>query len=218
MTDRSLSSGQPGQPDPDGNGGDAAIWDTIGRARRWLDEANGAAQPELSMRILKIGEEYGEAAKAWAGAIGQNPRKGVTHDPTSRCGGDRHDSPIANASPSRPAVRFRGPGYSGGRQRRTPVPAGVFGQRAGKRRRCRGPAAVVQTAAMIVSNAASNPYLKALASAAERCCCGFSPILSPRRPLTCDLPEVLIDMSARSLSSICRILSDRAGGTAPVGS
>ena len=79
MTDRSLSSGQPCQADPNGHGGDAAIWETVGRARRWLDDANGSAQPELTMRILKIAEEYGEAATAWVGAIGQNPRKGVTH-------------------------------------------------------------------------------------------------------------------------------------------
>ncbi|WP_305789392.1 hypothetical protein [Symbioplanes lichenis] len=31
------------------------------------------------MRILKVAEEYGEAAAAWIGATGQNPRKGITH-------------------------------------------------------------------------------------------------------------------------------------------
>lgn len=59
--------------------GDTTIWEAIGRARRWLDDANGATDAELSMRILKIAEEYGEAAAAWVGVSGQNPRKGVTH-------------------------------------------------------------------------------------------------------------------------------------------
>ncbi|MBV1850275.1 MazG-like family protein [Catellatospora sp. NEAU-YM18] len=33
------------------------------------------------MRILKVTEEAGEAARAWIGVTGQNPRKGVTHTP-----------------------------------------------------------------------------------------------------------------------------------------
>ncbi|MGV9386077.1 MazG-like family protein [Nonomuraea sp. NPDC003707] len=31
------------------------------------------------MRLMKIGEEYGEAVAAYIGVTGQNPRKGVTH-------------------------------------------------------------------------------------------------------------------------------------------
>ncbi|MEU8818378.1 hypothetical protein [Actinoplanes sp. NPDC048796] len=34
---------------------------------------------ELTCRILKVTEEAGEAAAAWIGMLGQNPRKGVTH-------------------------------------------------------------------------------------------------------------------------------------------
>nr|WP_245923304.1 MazG-like family protein [Actinoplanes atraurantiacus] len=34
---------------------------------------------ELTCRILKVTEEAGEAAQAWIGLLGQNPRKGVTH-------------------------------------------------------------------------------------------------------------------------------------------
>ncbi|RPE39114.1 NTP pyrophosphatase (non-canonical NTP hydrolase) [Streptomyces sp. Ag109_O5-1] len=59
--------------------GEALIWNAIDRARRWLDEANGTSQAELTMRLLKIAEEYGEASAAWVGATGQNPRKGITH-------------------------------------------------------------------------------------------------------------------------------------------
>ena len=44
-----------------------------------LNEHNGCERPEQTMRILKIGEEFGEAAQAWIGYTGQNPRKGVTH-------------------------------------------------------------------------------------------------------------------------------------------
>jgi NTP pyrophosphatase (non-canonical NTP hydrolase) len=55
------------------------IWAAVGAARAWLDAANGTSEAELGLRILKIVEEAGEAAAAWIGVIGQNPRKGVTH-------------------------------------------------------------------------------------------------------------------------------------------
>ena len=58
---------------------ETTTWDAIAAARRWLDEQNGSEQAELTLRILKIVEEAGEAAAAWIGMIGQNPRKGVTH-------------------------------------------------------------------------------------------------------------------------------------------
>ena len=48
-------------------------------SRDWLDQANGSDTPELTYRILKVTEEAGEAAGAWIGVVGQNPRKGVTH-------------------------------------------------------------------------------------------------------------------------------------------
>ncbi|MEV6522709.1 MazG-like family protein [Longispora sp. NPDC051575] len=51
----------------------------IARSVAWLDEHNGTDQAELTLRILKVTEEAGEAAGAWIGTIGQNPRKGVTH-------------------------------------------------------------------------------------------------------------------------------------------
>ncbi|WP_433300940.1 MazG nucleotide pyrophosphohydrolase domain-containing protein [Actinoplanes sp. CA-030573] len=58
---------------------EAGIWEAIAAARAWLDDRNGDAAPELGLRILKIVEEAGEAAAAWIGTLGQNPRKGITH-------------------------------------------------------------------------------------------------------------------------------------------
>ncbi|MFI7433762.1 MazG-like family protein [Micromonospora haikouensis] len=58
---------------------DEPIWDAVRAARGWLDAANGAGDTELTCRILKLTEEAGEAAGAWIGVLGQNPRKGVTH-------------------------------------------------------------------------------------------------------------------------------------------
>ncbi len=45
----------------------------------WLDTANPRTPHEDSMRVLKLVEEAGEAAAAYIGMVGQNPRKGVTH-------------------------------------------------------------------------------------------------------------------------------------------
>ncbi|MGH8881367.1 MAG: MazG-like family protein [Stackebrandtia sp.] len=50
------------------------------RVTTWLDEANGIGGQEISLRIMKVGEEYGEAVAAWIGVTGQNPRKGETHN------------------------------------------------------------------------------------------------------------------------------------------
>ncbi|MEV4351854.1 hypothetical protein AB0J83_45965 [Actinoplanes sp. NPDC049596] len=60
-------------PDPD------PIFPAVHEARRWLDLTNGTLPLELTCRILKVTEEAGEAAAAWIGLLGQNPRKGVTH-------------------------------------------------------------------------------------------------------------------------------------------
>ena len=59
--------------------GDERIWTAVRDAREWLDRSNGTLPLELTCRILKMTEEAGEAAQAWIGALGQNPRKGVTH-------------------------------------------------------------------------------------------------------------------------------------------
>ncbi|MGW0312056.1 MazG-like family protein [Streptomyces flavidovirens] len=54
-------------------------WKTITGLVEWLDRQNGRDQHEISMRLLKLVEEAGEAAQAYIGMQGQNPRKGVTH-------------------------------------------------------------------------------------------------------------------------------------------
>ncbi|MFI6757732.1 hypothetical protein ACIBF5_01120 [Micromonospora sp. NPDC050417] len=56
-----------------------SIWAAVRACRDVLDEANGSDPQELTCRVLKVAEEAGEAAGAWIGVLGQNPRKGVTH-------------------------------------------------------------------------------------------------------------------------------------------
>jgi hypothetical protein len=61
---------------------DPGTWDMfadIAAINAWIERANGQSEHEDSMRIMKIGEEYGEAVAAYIGMTGQNPRKGVTH-------------------------------------------------------------------------------------------------------------------------------------------
>lgn len=60
---------------------DANTWDRISRIRQWLDEETeqaGEGDRRL-LRVLKIGEEYGEVAEALHGALAANPRKGSSH-------------------------------------------------------------------------------------------------------------------------------------------
>lgn len=46
----------------------------------WLARNNiGDGDGRVSVQLMKISEEAGEAAGAWIGAQGYNPRKGVTH-------------------------------------------------------------------------------------------------------------------------------------------
>jgi NTP pyrophosphatase (non-canonical NTP hydrolase) len=52
---------------------------SVRAAVAWLDAAKGRDEAHLTIRILKILEEAGEAAAAWIGATGTNPRKDVTH-------------------------------------------------------------------------------------------------------------------------------------------
>lgn len=56
-----------------------AVWDAVAQSTQWLNQANGTDDREITGRILKITEEAGEAAGAWIGVLGTNPRKGVTH-------------------------------------------------------------------------------------------------------------------------------------------
>lgn len=59
---------------------DESIWGTVDRVKRGLDAANGHDDHEITCRILKLTEESGEAAAAWIGVLGRNPRKGVDHN------------------------------------------------------------------------------------------------------------------------------------------
>lgn len=48
----------------------------------WIDDSNAGRDPEAQTwgRLAKITEEAGEVIEAWIGVVGQNPRKGVTHE------------------------------------------------------------------------------------------------------------------------------------------
>lgn len=54
-------------------------WRNVERLREWLDDeaAPASAGDTRLLRVLKIGEEYGEVAEALHGALGANPRKGA---------------------------------------------------------------------------------------------------------------------------------------------
>lgn len=56
-------------------------WDQVAELRNWLDDAveEGAPADVLLLRVLKIGEEFGEVSEAVHGALGANPRKGHSH-------------------------------------------------------------------------------------------------------------------------------------------
>ena len=59
-----------------------AFFGQVREINAWLDRENGGlidASHDDAMRVMKIGEEYGEAVQAYIGMTGQNPRKGVTH-------------------------------------------------------------------------------------------------------------------------------------------
>jgi hypothetical protein len=58
-------------------------WDLfadIAAINAWIERANGESEHESIMRVMKIGEEFGEAVSAYIGMTGQNPRKGITHN------------------------------------------------------------------------------------------------------------------------------------------
>ncbi|MFI9026274.1 MazG-like family protein [Streptomyces sp. NPDC053560] len=61
---------------------DAATWDNINKLRAWLDSEASlppGTDPRI-MRVLKIGEEFGEVVEAVHGALGANPRKGQSEN------------------------------------------------------------------------------------------------------------------------------------------
>jgi NTP pyrophosphatase (non-canonical NTP hydrolase) len=57
----------------------ASVHVAVDEAVAWLNAHNDLDDAEITLRVLKVAEETGEAAQAWIGATGQNPRKGVTH-------------------------------------------------------------------------------------------------------------------------------------------
>ncbi|PBC67493.1 hypothetical protein BX265_8100 [Streptomyces sp. TLI_235] len=57
----------------------ADVWQLIEGQVAWLDRSNGTGRQETALRLMKIAEEAGEAVAAYAGMLGQNPRKGITH-------------------------------------------------------------------------------------------------------------------------------------------
>ncbi|MEU9786141.1 hypothetical protein AB0H92_35200 [Streptomyces phaeochromogenes] len=57
----------------------AVLWPVTGRIVAALNAANGTGEHESAMRLMKVTEEAGEAAAAYIGTTGQNPRKGTTH-------------------------------------------------------------------------------------------------------------------------------------------
>ncbi len=64
---------------------DDRAWDTVARLADWLDEhcreSGVALDPDAMrmLRVMKLSEEVGETTQAVIGALGANPRKGVTH-------------------------------------------------------------------------------------------------------------------------------------------
>jgi phosphoribosyl-ATP pyrophosphohydrolase len=60
---------------------DTTAWKTTAELAAFFDQATAdlpAAQRRV-LQVLKIGEEFGEAAQAVIGATGTNPRKGMSH-------------------------------------------------------------------------------------------------------------------------------------------
>lgn len=58
-------------------------WDAIEYLAEWLDDNEPTVlteQERILLRVLKVSEETGEASQAVIGAMGQNPRKGYTHE------------------------------------------------------------------------------------------------------------------------------------------
>jgi hypothetical protein len=55
------------------------LFTAVATINAWFEAHNGSSPHEDAMRVMKIGEEFGEAVEAYIGMTGQNPRKGVTH-------------------------------------------------------------------------------------------------------------------------------------------
>lgn len=62
---------------PHGDTRMTGAWQHVDAVVKWLESRNGSSEPAMS--LVKISEELGEAAQAYTGLLGRNPRKGVTH-------------------------------------------------------------------------------------------------------------------------------------------
>ncbi|MEU6061058.1 MazG-like family protein [Streptomyces sp. NPDC047097] len=60
---------------------DVCTWTEITQLREWLDERGGdqTEQERRLLRVLAIGSEFGEAARAVHGVLGANPEQGCSH-------------------------------------------------------------------------------------------------------------------------------------------
>ncbi|MEU1279645.1 MazG-like family protein [Streptomyces sp. NPDC005805] len=60
---------------------DASAWADVRRLVEWLDAEAVPVPGETArlLRVIKIGEEFGEVVEAVHGAMGANPRKGASH-------------------------------------------------------------------------------------------------------------------------------------------
>ncbi|MER5481543.1 MazG-like family protein [Streptomyces sp. NPDC002734] len=57
------------------------MWESVEDLWTWIDRNNTRPrEQEVLLAVLKLSEEVGETAQAVIGAMGHNPRKGVTHD------------------------------------------------------------------------------------------------------------------------------------------
>lgn len=64
---------------PAGDPATVTLWQHAATLTAWLDAHSPAASRDhlLALRVMKLAEETGEAAAAYIGMTGQNPRKGV---------------------------------------------------------------------------------------------------------------------------------------------
>ncbi|MBG0855822.1 MazG-like family protein [Streptomyces spinoverrucosus] len=60
---------------------DSSAWEKTAELAAFLDRAAAHIPPDQrsALQVLKIGEEFGEAAQALIGVSGTSPRKGVSH-------------------------------------------------------------------------------------------------------------------------------------------
>jgi hypothetical protein len=53
------------------------LWSHVATLTAWLDAASPPDSHQVTLRVLKLAEETGEAVAAYIGMTGANPRKGI---------------------------------------------------------------------------------------------------------------------------------------------